>query len=631
MMDVQRTTPGAMQTIDEIMENQMGKRIRSDIRNVAIIAHVDHGKTTLVDGLLKQGKVFRENQQVGELIMDSNDLERERGITILAKSTAITYKGIKINIIDTPGHADFGGEVERVLNMADGCLLLVDAVEGPMPQTRFVLKKALELGLKAILVINKIDRRDARIDQVLSWTQDLFLELATRDDQLDFPVIYTIAREGIARLHPEDSNMDLEPLFATIVSHVPAPVVDEEGPFQLLVTALDYDDYKGKYAIGRITRGRARASMPVARITSFGELSRSRIGLVFTYQGLGRLEIPEASAGDIVALTGISDANISDTLADAEQPEALPSITIDEPTLKMTFSVNTSPFSGREGKFSTSRQLRARLYRELETNVSLRVEDGSSPDEFIVSGRGELHLAILIETMRREGYEVQVSRPEVITHSQDGKVMEPVERLVIDTREQYIGAISETLAQRKARMVDMVNDGNGSVRLEYDIPTRGLIGFRNAFLTLTQGNGAMSSLLQGFEPWLGSMGTSRNGALIASEGGVSVTYGLSNAQLRGQTFIEPGTAVYEGMIVGLNQRPADLVVNVCKEKKMTNVRSSTSDIAVRLTPALKLSLEQSLDFINGDELVEVTPKSIRLRKRLLTQHERSHAGVDSRS
>ncbi|PWT74705.1 MAG: translational GTPase TypA, partial [Chloroflexi bacterium] len=508
--------------------------------------------------------------------------------------------------------------------------LLVDAVEGPMPQTRFVLQKAFELGLKPILVINKIDRRDARIDKVLSWTQDLFLELATRDDQLEFPVIYTIARQGIARLRPDDSNMDLEPLFAAIVEHVPAPVVDEEGPFQLLVTSLDYDDYKGKYAIGRITRGQARPSMPVASITRFGEISRGRIGLVFTYQGLGRVEVPEASAGDIVALTGISDANISDTLADAEQPEPLPSIDIDEPTLKMTFAVNTSPFSGREGKFSTSRQLRGRLYRELETNVSLRVEDGSSPDELVVSGRGELHLAVLIETMRREGYELAVSRPEVITHAQSGQLLEPVERLVIDTREQYIGAISETLALRKARMADMSNDGSGNVRLEYEIPTRGLIGFRNAFLTLTQGNGAMSSLLIGYEPWLGTIGTSRNGALIASEDGVAVTYGLSNAQLRGQTFIEPGTPVYEGMIVGLNQRPSDLVVNICKEKKMTNVRSSTSDIAVRLTPAVKLSLEQSLDFINADELVEVTPKSIRLRKRLLTQRERSRAGGDAR-
>ncbi len=617
-----------MQTLNESIEGKM--RVRSDIRNVAIIAHVDHGKTTLVDGLLKQGKVFRENQQVGELIMDSNDLERERGITILAKNTAITYKGIKINIIDTPGHADFGGEVERVLNMADGCLLLVDAVEGPMPQTRFVLRKAFELGLQPILVINKIDRRDARISQVLSWTQDLFLELATRDEQLEFPVVYTVARMGIARLHPDDPNMDLEPLFATIVDYVPAPVVDEDGPFQLLVTALDYDDYKGKYAIGRITRGRVRPNMAVAAITRYGEIRRGRIGLVFTYQGLGRVEIEEASAGDIVALTGIADASISDTIADVEQPEPLPSIAIDEPTLKMTFAVNTSPFAGREGKFSTSRQLRARLYRELETNVSLRVEDGNSPDEFVVCGRGELHLAVLIETMRREGYELQVSRPEVITRDVDGKVLEPVERLVIDTREQYIGAVSETLALRKARMVDMVNDGSGNVRLEYDIPTRGLIGFRNAFLTLTQGNGAMSSLLLGHEPWLGPIGTSRNGALIASEGGVAVTYGLNNAQLRGQTFIEPGTPVYEGMIVGLNQRPADLAVNVCKEKKMTNVRSSTSDIAVRLTPAVKLSLEQSLDFINADELVEVTPRTIRLRKRLLTQHERSRAG-DSRA
>jgi GTP-binding protein len=613
-----------MQTMD-MTETQTTTRVRRDIRNVAIIAHVDHGKTTLVDGLLKQSKVFRDNQHVGELIMDSNDLERERGITILAKNTAVMYKGVKINIIDTPGHADFGGEVERVLNMADGCLLLVDAAEGPMPQTRFVLKKAFELGLKPIVVINKIDRRDARVAQVVSWTQDLFLELATRDEQLDFPVLYTIAREGIARLDPHDTNTDLVPLFETILEQVPAPVVDEDGPFQLLVTALDYDDYKGKYAIGRITRGRVRPGMSIAHISREGELSRGRVVLVYTHQGLGRLEVAEATAGDIVALTGIAEANISDTLADAERPEALPSIAIDEPTLKMTFGVNTSPFAGREGKFSTSRQLRSRLYRELETNVSLRVQDGSSPDEFVVSGRGELHLSILIETMRREGYELQVSRPEVITHDVNGKVMEPIERLVIDTREQYIGAISENLAVRKARMADMVNDGNGNVRLEYHIPTRGLIGFRNAFLTLTQGNGAIASLLEGYEPWMGPIGTSRNGALIASEQGMAVTYGLNNAQQRGATFIEPGTHVYEGMIVGLNQRPADLVVNVCKEKKMTNVRSSTSDIAVRLTPAVKLSLEQSLDFINSDELVEVTPQTVRLRKRLLTQHERSRA------
>jgi GTP-binding protein len=599
--------------------------VREDIRNVAIIAHVDHGKTTLVDGLLKQSKVFRENQQVGELIMDSNELERERGITILAKNTAIMYRGVKINIIDTPGHADFGGEVERVLNMADGCLLLVDAVEGPMPQTRFVLKKALELGLKPILVINKIDRRDARVEQVLTWTQDLFLELATHADQLDFPVIYAIARDGVARYAPEDENSDLVPLFETILAHVPAPVVDDEAPFQLLVTALDYDDYKGKYAIGRITRGRARPGMSVMRVDREGELTRARVSLVFTYQGLGRLEVEEATAGDIVALTGIADVNISETLADAEQPEALPVIEIERPTLKMTFGVNTSPFAGREGKWSTSRQLRARLYRELETNVSLRVEDGASADEFIVSGRGELHLAVLIETMRREGYELQVSRPEVITREIEGKTMEPVERLVIDTREEYIGAVSENLATRKARLANMVYDGQGNVRLEYDIPTRGLIGFRNAFLTLTKGNGAMASLLQGYEPWAGAIGTARNGALIASEGGVALTYGLNNAQARGQTFIEPGTPVYAGMIVGLHVRPDDLVVNVCKEKKATNVRSSTSDIAVRLSPPVKHSLEQSLDFINPDELVEVTPQNIRLRKRLLTQHERARA------
>ncbi len=611
--------------MSDTTERRAERRVRTDLRNVAIIAHVDHGKTTLVDGLLKQGKVFRENQQVGELIMDSNDLERERGITILSKNTAVTYKGVKINIIDTPGHADFGGEVERVLNMADGCLLLVDAVEGPMPQTRFVLRKAFELGLRPILVINKIDRRDARIQQVLSWTQDLFLELATTDEQLDFPVLYAIAREGIARYDPSDTNTDLVPLFETILKSVPAPVVDEDGPFQMLVTALDYDDYKGKYAIGRITRGRVRPGMSVAKITRDGEQTRGRVTLVYTYQGLGRVEVDEASAGEIVALTGTTNASISDTLADADNAEALPSIDIDEPTLKMTFGVNTSPFSGRESKWSTSRQLRARLYRELETNVSLRVDDGSSPDEFVVSGRGELHLAVLIETMRREGYEFQVSRPEVITRDDGGKMLEPVERLVIDTREQYIGAISETLALRKARMANMEHDGSGNVRLEYDIPTRGLIGFRNSFLTLTQGNGAMASLLQGYEPWLGPIGTSRNGVLIASEAGNALTYGLNNAQARGQTFIEPGTPVYEGMIVGLNARPDDLAVNVCKEKKASNVRSSTSDIAVRLSPAVKLSLEQSLDFINSDELVEVTPQNIRLRKRLLTQHERSRA------
>src|SRR3989440_5645840 len=598
---------------------------RNDIRNVAIIAHVDHGKTTLVDGLLKQSHIFRENQNMGELIMDTNDQERERGITILAKNTAIIYRGIKINIIDTPGHADFGGEVERVLNMADGCILLIDAVEGPMPQTRFVLQKALELNLQPIVVINKIDRRDARINQVFEWTQDLFLELATTDAHLNFPVLYAIGRDGVAMYHSNDERRDLEPLFETIINTVPAPEVDTEAPLQMLVAALDYDDYKGKYAIGRIVRGRIAPNAFVAHINRDGVTSRQKINLVMTYKGLQRLEVPEALAGDIVALTGIASANIGETIADVDYPEALPTIAITEPTLKMTFSVSTSPFAGREGKYSTSRQLRARLYRELETNVSLRVQDGNTPDEFIVSGRGELHLSVLIETIRREGYEFQVSRPEVITREENGQLVEPIEELVIDTKDSYIGVLTETLAARKAQLTNMTNDGSGNVRLEYHIPTRGLIGFRNAFLTLTQGNGAMSSMLINYEPWLGKIGITRMGALIASEVGVAVTYGLNNAQQRGDTFIEPGTPVYEGMIVGLNARPMDMAVNVCKEKQKTNVRSSTSDIAVRLTPPIIMSLEQSLDFINNDELVEVTPQNIRLRKRLLTQHERSRA------
>jgi GTP-binding protein len=599
---------------------------RNDIRNVAIIAHVDHGKTTLVDGLLKQSHIFRENQQVGELIMDSNDQERERGITILAKNTAIVYRGIKINIIDTPGHADFGGEVERVLNMADGCILLIDAVEGPMPQTRFVLQKALELNLQPIVVINKIDRRDARIDQVLEWTQDLFLELATTEEHLNFPILYAIGRDGVAMYHPDDERISLEPLFETIVNTIPAPIVDTQAPLQMLVAALDYDDYKGKYAIGRIVRGHVVPNTFVAHINRDGVTSRQKINLVLTYKGLQRQEVSEAIAGDIVALTGIPNANIGDTIADVDYPEALPTIAITEPTLKMTFSVNTSPFAGREAKYPTSRQLRARLYRELETNVSLRVEDGNTPDEFIVSGRGELHLSVLIESMRRDGYEFQVSRPEVITRQDEtDQLLEPIEQLVIDTRDTYIGVLTETLAQRKAQLTNMTNDGVGNVRLEYRIPTRGLIGFRNAFLTLTQGNGAMSSILIGFEPWLGKIGTARMGALIASETGTAVTYGLNNAQQRGDTFVEPGTPIYEGMIIGLNSRPADLEVNVCKEKQKTNIRSSTSEIAVRLTPPVLLSLEQSLDFINNDELVEVTPQNIRLRKRYLTQHERARA------
>lgn len=619
-----------MQIVEDMIQtNQMNEQTsnlmqRTDLRNIAIIAHVDHGKTTLVDGLLKQSHIFRENQQMGELIMDSNDQERERGITILAKNTAISYHGIKINIMDTPGHADFGGEVERVLNMADGCILLIDAAEGPMPQTRFVLQKAMQLNLKPIVVINKIDRKDARIDQVVAWTQDLFLDLATNDEQLDFPILYAIGRQGVAMYHPEDEQVDLEPLFETIVKVVPPPRVNVGAPLQMLVAALDYDDYKGKYAIGRIVRGRMTPGSFVAQITREGLISRQKINLILGYRGLQRYEVSEAMAGDIVAITGLANASIGETIADVENPEALPIITISEPTLKMTFGVNTSPFSGRESKYPTSRQLRTRLYRELETNVSLRVVDGNTPDEFVVSGRGELHLSVLIEAMRRDGYEFQVSRPEVITREdENGHVLEPVEHLVLDTKDTSIGVLTENLAGRKARLANMTNDGNGNVRLEYHIPTRGLIGFRNAFLTLTQGNGAMSSLLLGFEPWLGKIGNTRMGALIASEQGTAVTYGLNNAQQRGNTFIEPGTPVYEGMIVGLNSRPMDMTVNVCKEKQKTNIRSSTSDIAVRLTPPIIMSLEQSLDFINNDELVEVTPHNIRLRKRFLTQNERA--------
>ena len=606
----------------------MSYQARTDLRNVAIIAHVDHGKTTLVDGMLKQSNIFRANQVVGDLIMDSNDLEREKGITILSKNTAIMYRGHKINIIDTPGHADFSGEVERVLNMADGCLLLVDAVEGPMPQTRFVLKKAFEMGLRPIVVINKVDRQNARPDQVLSMTQDLFLDIATESEQLDFPVVYAVGREGIADLQPTIVSTNLEPLFETILSFVPPPVVDVDATVQMLVTTLDYDDYKGKFAIGRLMRGTLHKGDSVSLVSRTGEATRQKVALLYTYQGLKRIEVDEATAGDIVAVTGISDATIGDTITDAENPEALPPIRIEEPTVKMTFGVNTGPFAGKEGKWSTSRQLRERLFRELETNVAMRVEETDSPDEFMVSGRGELHLAILIETIRREGFEFQVSRPEAVTRQVEGKVFEPVEHLTIDTTENYIGTVTESLAQRQGQLVNLVNDGRGNVRLEYTIPTRGLIGFRNEFLTQTRGNGVMGSLLLDYQPWRGPMGTFRNGALVASELGQAVTFGLLNAQARGTTMIEPGTQVYCGMVVGLYSRQGDLTVNVCKQKQVTNVRSANSEIDERLTPASRLSLEQSLDFLSDDELLEVTPKSLRIRKRLLDPNERARARKD---
>jgi len=594
---------------------------RSDIRNIAIIAHVDHGKTTLVDAMLKQSKVFRDNQAVGELIMDQGVLEREKGITIMAKNTAVVYRGVKINIIDTPGHADFSGEVERVISMADGCLLLVDSIEGPMPQTRFVLRKALERGLKPIVVINKIDRENSRVSEVLGFIQDLFLELATSADQLDFPVLYASAKEGTAVTELGVKGKDITPLFECILEEVPPPQI-ESGSFQMLVSNLDYESHKGKIAIGRIWRGKVATHDPVVSMSADGSIAHYEIGEVFTYLGLKRLEIAEAEAGDIVAVTGIEKINIGDTIASPEQPEALPRIEVGEPTVEMTFGVNTSPFAGREGRFSTTRQLRERLYKELETNLSLRVQDTDSPDTFLVKGRGELHLAILIETMRREGYEFEVSKPEAITKVINGELMEPMEVLTLDTKEEYIGVLTEMLSKRQAQLTDMRNDGRDNVHLEFRVPTKGLIGFRSAFLTATRGEGIMNTNFLGYEAWHGDITSTRNGALVASEQGVAVTYGLNNAQGRGLTFIEPNTPVYEGMIVGLNPRPQDIAINVCKEKKKTNVRSSTSDIAVKLTPPVKLSLEQAIDFINKDELVEVTPENIRLRKKLLTQAQR---------
>jgi len=598
---------------------------RADLRNIAIIAHVDHGKTTLVDALLKQSNVFRQHQVVGELILDSNDLEREKGITILAKNTAVRYGAVKINIIDTPGHADFSGEVERVLNMADGALLLVDAVDGPMPQTKFVLRKAFEVGLKPIVVINKIDRPMARPAEVLAMTQDLFLELATHEDQLDFEVVYTNAKAGTATLELSVPGTSMQPLFEAILRSIPGPLADLDGGFQMLVTSIDYDEYRGRTAIGRVARGRYTVGDGLVRIGREGAPQPIKAGQVFTFQGLSRLPVESAAAGDVVAITGLEEIQIGDTIAAALQPEALPRLEVEEPTVQMTFGVNTAPGAGREGKHLTSRQLRARLSRELETNVALRVEETDSPDVFLVSGRGELHLAILIETMRREGYEFEVSRPRVITKRVGDQVLEPFEHLVIDTVEANVGALTEELARRLARMTNLFNDGAGNVRLEYHIPTRGLIGFRSLFLTLTRGDGQMASSLVGFEPWAGEMVSSRNGALVASESGTAVTYGLNVAQGRGITFIEPGTEVYEGMIVGLNARADDIAVNVTRQKQKTNIRSSTADIAIKLVPAVKLSLEESLDFLVDDELLEVTPKAYRLRKRILDTAARQKA------
>jgi GTP-binding protein len=601
----------------------MTANIRHDIRNVAIIAHVDHGKTTLVDALLKQSHTFRDNQDVGTLIMDSNDLEREKGITILAKNTSVRHAEVTINIIDTPGHADFGGEVERVLNMADGCLLLVDAAEGPMPQTRFVLRKAFEVGLRIIVVINKVDRKNADPKAALDKVHDLFLELAEDADQLEAPVVYAVAKEGRAGLEVDLLGDDLEPLFKTIIDHIPPPVI-EPGGFQMLVANRAYDDYTGPMAIGRISRGSVAPGDAVAVLTS-GEPRRAKVVQVLVYRGLDRIAVPSATAGDIVVLTGLDEVAIGDTLADPESPDPLPRIEIDEPTVRMTFGVNTSPFTGREGKFSTTRQLRARLYKELDVNLGLHVEDTDAAERFLVSGRGELHLAVLIETMRREGYEFEVSRPEAIVKKINGQRMEPIERLTVDVREEHLGAVTEALGKRRGEMIEISYDSKGGVRLEYLIPTRGLIGFRNSFLTLTAGTGLMGSIGIGYRPWAGDFREQRNGALTASSPGTTLAFGLAGAQERGTTFIEAGEAVYEGMIVGIQKRPGDIRVNVCREKKQSNIRSSTSDISVRLTPASRLSLEQSLDFLSDDELLEVTPKHLRLRKRHLTEVDQSRA------
>ena len=598
------------------------------IRNIAIIAHVDHGKTTLVDCLLKQSGTFAAHEKLTERIMDSNDLERERGITILAKNCAIEYRGTRINIVDTPGHADFGGEVERVLSMVDGVLLVVDAVDGPMPQTRFVTRKALSLGLKAIVVVNKIDRPGARPDWVVDKTFELFDKLGASDEQLDFPVIYASALQGRAGTDHAAPGEDMSALFAAILAHVPAPAADEALPLQLQISTLDYNSYVGRIGIGRIRRGVIRPGQNVALRYGTQERGTARIAQVLTFTGLQRHSVEEARAGDIVAVTGIEAVNIGLTVCDPETAEGLPPIHIDEPTLAMNFQVNTSPFAGREGKFVTSRQLRERLQRELQSNVALRVEDTESPDVFRVCGRGELHLTILIENMRREGYELAVSRPQVLTRLVDGAVHEPFEALTVDVEETSQGAVMEALGRRRAELTDMALDGNGRARLEYRVPARGLIGFQGEFMTLTRGTGLMSHIFDGFAPVKGEIPDRRNGVLVSNEQGEAVAYALFNLQERGRLFVSPGEKLYEGMIIGIHNRDNDLVVNPIKTKKLTNIRAAGKDEAILLTPPIELSLEYAVEFIADDELVEVTPRAIRIRKRYLTDQERRRAQRD---
>ncbi|WP_135228750.1 translational GTPase TypA [Deinococcus fonticola] len=586
-----------------------------EYRNIAIIAHVDHGKTTLVDGLLKQTLELKHGEEIAERAMDSNDLERERGITILAKNTAVEYKGVKINIVDTPGHADFGGEVERVLGMVDGCLVLVDAAEGPMPQTRFVLRKALELGLKPIVVVNKIDRQDARPEEVVNLTFDLMAELGANDDQLDFPILYAIAREGKAFKDLNNPQDDMHELFELVLEKIPAPHVDLDAPFQMLVTNLDYSEYLGRIVLGRVNRGTVKKGEFVNLMHKDGTMTKVRIVQPFTHLGLKRIEADEVGAGDIVALAGIEDAQIGETIADLADPEALPIITVDEPTVNMTFQPNTSPFAGKEGKYVTSRHLNDRLKKEVMTNVSLRVEE-IRPDEFVVSGRGELHLSILLETMRREGYEIQVGSPRVITRDIDGVKHEPFEHLVIDVPEQHSSSVIGVLSSRKGQMINMEPQGS-RVRVEFKIPSRALFGFRTQFLSMTQGEGIMSHVFDGYAPWAGDLKVRQNGSLVSMEDGPAFAYSIFKLQDRGNFFIDPATEVYVGMIVGENSRENDLNVNVCKNKKLTNVRSSGADEALSLIPPKRLTLEDALEYISEDELVELTPKSIRLRKKVL--------------
>ena len=609
--------------------HQKSRQIANPLRrNLAIIAHVDHGKTTLVDALLRQSGSFRANQQVADRVMDSMDLERERGITILAKNTAVHFRDLLINIVDTPGHADFGGEVERTLSMVDGVMLLVDASEGPLPQTRFVLRKALERGLPPIVVLNKIDRPDARAQEVLNEVYDLFIDLDATEEQIEFPVLFTNAREGTASTEMGKPGEDLRPLFEAIVEHVPPPRGVVDAPLQMLVANHDSSEYLGRIAIGRIFNGTVKLNDPIAVMKLDERVEQTRVTKLYAFDGLKRVEIEQAAAGDIVCLAGIENITIGETIADPEHPVAIPPTAIDEPTVSMVFSVNTSPMSGRDGQYVTSRNLRERLQKELLGNVSLRVEDTDSPEQLKVIGRGELQLSILIEMMRREGYEVQVSRPDIVTKEIDGVKSEPVEDLVIDVPEDFQGLVIAQAGTRRGVLSKMVNHGSGRVRLEFRIPARGLIGFRSQFMTDTRGTGIMNHLFAGWEPWHGAIGTRQNGALVADRSGVATAYAIFNLQERGEIFIEPGTAVYEGMIIGENSRPNDMDVNVTKEKKQTNMRASTADEAIRLIPPKKLSLENAIEFINDDELVEVTPKTIRLRKKVLAGNMRPKRAED---